>query len=169
MSNMVKINKTSKKKKSYTSHLHSLYILQHINTDFPFFFLLHKTQQHCPLSVPVFDVESLGPRFGPYWSHGNLLLDVNGNWIKPVTGDAEKNPRCCITNELSTEVFSLLWEAATGNCCYLSVEMLRKNGCQMSKLPAAQRVLVTQKILKNLNKKEPHQVKNLTIWASPGE
>lgn len=96
---------------------------------------------------------SLGSSSGPHWSHGNLLLDVSGNWIRQVIGDAEKNPRCCITNELSTEVFPLLWEAATGNCCYLSVEMLQKNGCQMSKLPAPQRVLVTQKILKNLNKK----------------
>lgn len=82
----------------------------------------------------------------------------------PVIGDAEKNPRCCITNELSTEIFPLVWEAATGNCCYLSVEILqKKNGCQMSKLPVLQRVLVTWKVLKDLNEKEPHQAKETII------
>lgn len=99
-----------------------------MNIKFQICFVLHETQQHSPLSVPMFSVNrSLGSSSGPHWSHGNLILDVNGNWIRPVTGDAEKNPRCCITNELSTEVVPLLWEAATGNCCYLSVERLKKN------------------------------------------
>lgn len=119
-----------------------------------------------PLSVLMFCVNrSLGSTSGPHWSHGNLLVVVNGNWIRPVIGDTEKNPRCCITNELSTEVFPLLWEAATGNCCYLSVEILKKkkkNGCQMSKLPVPQRVLVTQKIPNSLNKKRTSASERVT-------
>lgn len=111
----------------------------------------------------------LGSSSGPHWSHGNLLLDVNGNWIRPVTGYTERNPRCCITNELSTEVFPLLWEAATGNCCYLSVERLQKNGCQMSKLPASQRVFSnTENVWKSKQKRIPPSERDNYLGLSWG-